>query len=321
MKGPGTSTTTISLVGVSNNGYKTGIFAGADHRERIHTGDSGHYDVTYTTIPAGAMAQIEETDGDLGGLAALPATGISSALDVLLQAEKTYQVTAKVDDSDRETIGVYIIGSPKLTVGYPDNPNGIGTGTITANSGAKMMPGRINDTLSNAFQARVTDGDFIDSLDVTGTDNDQDVPGVVVKFQVRGSGGAGGDLVFNEGTGGNIETGTSVNGNAGFLVSPNNRKILDANGTRLTTATGKTLYVRTDVDGKANVNFQLGTDRKQDVTISAVGQSKVVSAYAGEAVSGNQLVNPRSQSSQAPRSRWRIRTACERGRRGRRSVT
>ena len=49
------------------------------------------------------------------------------------------------------------------------------------------------------------------------------------------------------------------------------------------TATDKTLYVRTNVDGQADVDFQLGTDRKQDVTISAVGQSKVVSAYSGTA--------------------------------------
>ena len=290
VKGPGTSTTTISLVGVSNNGYKTGIFSGLTHRIPIHNGDSSHYDVTYTTIPTGAMAQIENTDGDLGGLAGLPTTGISSALDVLLQANKTYQVTAKVDDSDQETIGVYIIGSPKLTVGYPDNPNGIGTGTISPNSGAKTMPGRINDTLSSAFKVRITDGDEsvtpIPGIDFANPQIPGAVPGVVVRFQVRVSGDAGGYLVFN-------------NASKGTLVDSSNRKRLGVNNSPLTMDTSKTLYVRTDASGRADVDFQLGTDRKQDVTISAVGQSKVVSAYAGDALSGNQLVNPESKSSQA----------------------
>ena len=54
------------------------------------------------------------------------------------------------------------------------------------------------------------------------------------------------------------------------------------------------LYIRTDENGLANVDFQLGTDRKQDVTVSAVRQTKTVSAYAGESVSGNQLVEPGS---------------------------
>ena len=78
--------------------------------------------------------------------------------------------------------------------------------------------------------------------------------------------------------------------NNGTLVSSNNRAMFDTNGDPVTIATEKVLYVRTDEDGQADVDFQLGTDRKQDVTISAVGQSKVVSAYAGETLSGNQLV-------------------------------
>ncbi len=281
VKGPGTSTTTISLLGL-RNGYKTGIFAGTAHRERIHTGDGGHYDVTYTTIPDDAMAQIETTAGALGDLAALNDASTSSALDVLLQATKTYQVTAKVKDSDRETIGVYIIGTPTLIVGHPGDPDG-DPGTATVILGSKDTPGRINDTLpaeisptTRAFTATVTDG-----LSTPGT-----VPGVVVKFQVRGSGRAGGYLVFGS-------------SNAGTLVESNNRMRLNSSGGELTEATDKVLYVRTDPEGKADVDFQLGTDRKQDVTISAVGQSKVVSAYTGTAAGGNQLVEPESRSSQA----------------------
>ena len=278
VKGPGASTTTISLLGL-RNGYKTGIFAGDTHRERIHTGDSGHYAVTYTTIPTGAMAQIEDTAGALGGLTALNNNDTSSAFDVLLRANETYQVTAKVDDSDRETIGVYIIGTPTLAVGHPGNPNGDDALT-DAVEGNKRDPGQINDTLpaegsptNRAFTAIVRDG------------TDTAVPGVVVTFRAGGSGTGGGRLVFN-----------STN-NAGTLVDSSNRSRLDANRNQLTTDTNTILYVRTNASGQADVDFQLGTDRKQDVTISAVGQSKVVSAYAG-AVSGDQLVNPKSKSSQ-----------------------
>ena len=287
VKGPGTSTTTISLVGLSN-GYKAGIFSGTAHRIPIHNGDGSHYDVTYTTIPDDAMAQIETTAGALGTLEPLDDKNTSSVFDVLLQADGTYQVTATVKDSKRETIGVYIIGTPTLTVGHPGDPNGIGTGTITEDSGAKTEPGRLNKTLDNAFKVRITDGAIaeIPAIDLTNAQLAGAVPGVVVTFRVGGGGDAGGYLVFDS-------------SNQGTLVYRDNRKILDTNDQPVTMDTAKILYVRTDEDGQADVDFQLGTDRKQDVTISAVGQSKVVSAYAGAAVSGNQLVNPESKSSQA----------------------
>ena len=229
VKGPGTSATTISLVGL-RNGYKTGIFAGPTHRIPIHNGDSGHYAVTYTTVPPNAMAQIEDTAGALGSLTSLNNNQTSSAFDVLLRADATYQVTAKVGDSDpdRETIGVYIIGNPTLTVGHPGDPDGIGG---TAVSGSKGSPGRINDTLpmevsprNRAFTAIVKDGDTIPN----------NVPGVVVTFRVGGGGDAGGYLVFN-----------SAN-NAGILVDSNNRQRFAADGiTPLPMDTAKILYVRT----------------------------------------------------------------------------
>ena len=164
-------------------------------------------------------------------------------------------------------------------------------------AGSKGDPGRINDRLSKAFRARVTDGNVTAPANVN-DGADGAVPGVVVTFRASGSGDAGGYLVFDSRT-------TSLNPNqdtpnVGTLVTPNNRERLNANGGQLTTATGKILYVRTNGSGQADVDFQLGTNRKQDVTISAVRQSKVVSAYAGVAASGDQLVNPRSQSSQAP---------------------
>ena len=293
VKGLGTSTTTVSLTGLSNGGYKTRIISGDNNQLEVHSGDSGHYGVTYTTVPTGASLQTEQPIGGLGDMEITDTDGVerSSVFDVLLTMGRSYQVTAKVEGSDISTTGAYIIGSPKLTVGYPDNPDGIG-GTAGPGSGSKEDPGRIDETLSDAFKVRVTDGRVATPPTVDSESETRSVPGVAVKFQVKVGGTAGGYLVFNK---------TTNDGNDGILVFPNNRERFAADGiTPLPMDTAKILYVRTDVNGQAGVGFQLGTDRKQDVTISAVGQTKVVSAYSGAAFSGDQLVDPRSQSSQAP---------------------
>ncbi len=283
VKGSGTSTTTVSLRGLSN-GYRQNLFTGT--QIEVHSGDSGHYDVEYTTVPSGGTFQIEGTTGTLGSYT--EGSGASSVFDLLLTMSRSYQVTADVTGSNITTTGAYIIGSPNLTVGFPDNPDGIGGAAV---SGSKTTPGFINQVLSRAFRARVTDGTVTSiPADVNGGETGS-VPGVVVKFQVSGSGTASGYLVFN--------SGRSTDPNAGTLVEPNNRERLDANGLQLTTATAKVLYIRTNASGQANVDFQLGTDRKQNVTISAVRQTKTVSAYTGTALSGNQLVDPSSRSSQA----------------------
>ena len=280
VKGPGTKTTTVALKGLSN-GYRSGLFTGT--QIEVHSGDGGHYDVTYTTVSTGGTFQIESTEGNL---VALSDTNNSSAFDVLLTMDQTRQVNAKVRDSDIITVGTYIIGSPRLTVGYPDNADGLGVDDPESTvRGSKVVGGRINEVLSNAFSARVTDQNITDqAANADGSANQ--VPGVVVTFRVRGSGDAGGYLVFDS-------------ANAGTLVTSSNREMLDANDQPVTMATDKILYIRTDENGRANVDFQLGTDRKQDVTVSAVGQTKTVSAYAGDSVSGNQLVNPRSVASRA----------------------
>ena len=274
VKGSGTSTTTVSLKGLSN-GYRQGLFTNT--QIVIHDGDSGHYDVTYTTVPAGGTFQIEQP---AGGLDTSTDGNGSSAFDLLLTISQTYQVTARVRDSKITTTGTYIIGSPELTVGHPGDPDGDGDTADATDQifGRKGNPGRINQTLTKAFSAVVTDG---------ATPTPGNVPGVVVTFRVRGSSDVGGYLVFNSPS------------NAGTLVESNNRERLDANRKQLMMDTAKVLYVRTNEEGRADVDFQLGTDRKQDVTISAVRQSEVVSAYSGDALSGNQLVNPRSRSSQA----------------------
>ena len=294
VKGPGTSTTTTSLLGLSN-GYKTGIFYGEGHRERIHTGDGSHYAVEYEIIPDTGQVQIETPAGAEGGLTSgTDPKETSSAFDVWLQANATYQVTAKVKGSDPgvETVGVYIIGTPTLTVGYPGRSNGITDDPpLTSEQspdGRKENGGRINQVLPKAFSAHVTDGN------ITEGDTPGNVPGVVVTFRVKGSGNAGGYLVFDS-----RSTTSQDSRNLGILVTSNNRPILDANGKEVTMATDKTLHIRTNTNGLADVNFQLGTDRKQDVTVSAVRQTKTVSAYAGESTSGNQLVEPSSVVSRA----------------------
>ena len=71
-------------------------------------------------------------------------------------------MTAKVTGSDRgvETVGVYIIGSPNLTVGYPDNPDGVGVDAPMdpVTRGSKGTPGRINEDFPKPLRLWVTDG-------------------------------------------------------------------------------------------------------------------------------------------------------------------
>ena len=275
---PGSSTTTVSL---RNTGYSIGIPVNSDIP--VHTG-SGNYAVTYTV--SGGSLVIRDSDTRDGESFTLTKTGTSnadlvasSAFDVYLITTGTAEVTAQVEGSGVKTVATYIVGAPTLTVGHPGDPDGNGN-PDDAVAGSKASPGLINNRLpaepsptNRAFTATVTDG------------INANVPGVVVTFRAGGSGTGGGRLVFNSPT------------NAGTLVSSNNRERLDSNGLQIPADTAKTLYVRTDKNGKADVDFLPGTDRKQDVTISAIGQSKTVSAYTGSG-SGNQLVNPRSQKSQ-----------------------
>ena len=123
VKGPGTSTTTVALKGLSN-GYRSGLFS--DTEIEVHSGDSGHYDVTYTTVSStDAAGQIENTEGALVTLSDLNDHNTSSAFDVWLTMNATRQVNVKVAESDIITTGTYILGTPRLTVGYPDNPDGL----------------------------------------------------------------------------------------------------------------------------------------------------------------------------------------------------
>ncbi|MYK19286.1 T9SS type A sorting domain-containing protein [Candidatus Poribacteria bacterium] len=255
--GPGPNArTTISLDNLDSTGYRTGFHAVENIQLRVHRADSNHYAVTYSSDVVVKHPYDGSDVEAVGGM-------YSSAFDAYLEpsgAFATTQVTAQVQGSDLTTRGTYIVGSPTLMVTSP---------TGDATDGSKENPGAINQRLDNAFVVTVNDG--------TGTGT---VPGVVVTFRVRGSGNAGGYLVFDS-------------GNTGTLVDSNNRERLDSSGSQITSDTAKTLYVRTSETGVANVDFQLGTDGKQDVTVTAVGKSETVSAYT-EASTRNQLVNPTS---------------------------
>ena len=261
---------TVRLDG-DNLGYKTGVFSGSTIK--IHSG-SGTSAVTYTV--AGGSLDIAHRDSSATpDFVADGASGItSSVFDVLLTTTGTAVVTAKVDGSDVTNRVTYIEGQPTLTVTSPDDNDGDGVSdSASTNPGSKSVPGAINALLTAngsvttaAIEATVGDGNTTSG----------DVDGVLVRFQVRGSGEAGGWVVFDSES-------------AGTLVDSNRReKTVQAE-------TGKTLYVLT-VDDKANVKFQLGTDRKQDVTVTAVGRSKVVSMYAAVPGAGKELVDISSTS-------------------------
>ena len=118
----------------------------------------------------------------------------------------TSVVTARVSGSDVTTRGVYIYGFPTLMVQHPSDPDGNGK-TDDATIGSQGVRAKINSTITNAFTATVSDGVSFPAV----------VSDVVVKFQVRGGGTAGGYLVFNT-------------GNTGDLVTSTNRQRLNTNG-------------------------------------------------------------------------------------------
>ena len=235
---------------------------------KIHSADGNHYRVQYTVTGGTLSLGAPDTNFDTPTLTSGSYT--SSAFDVYLNlpATTTATVTADVEGSVVSTKGVYIQGTPTLSVDSPGDTE----------LGGKMNPGTIDSILPDAFEATVNDG------------NGTPVPGgVVVTFQVIGSGTGGGWLVFPP---------TTDPATAGELVDSNNNtnnKQRVANGAPVTADTAKLLYVRTDATGVARVNFQFGTDVKQDVRVSAVGKSEIVSAYTDTVASADRLVNPSSK--------------------------
>ena len=254
-----TETTTVSLTTFNNQGYTTG-YVGTP-RIKIHTGDNLHYRVTYTTTGgAFTIGATDLTPTDLPGDGT-----ISSAFDVYLTlpSTTTATVTAQVDGSSVKTQGAYIYRQPTL------EPL---TGTVTTGTGSKSTPGNSGQLITDAITATVEDG------------NGTGVSGILVKFTVQDTTHAGGTLVVPAATA------------AGTLVGSNNQEQLDASGNVIMSDTGKTLYMRTGTSGTATVNFILGTAGEQKVSVTAVGQTRRVSAYTEAAGSGLELIEDSMRS-------------------------
>ncbi len=265
---PATSrSTTVSFTGVGGNGYKYPYWPGV--AEKVHSA-SGNYSVTYDPV-ASLDIHLSTTDkryltgtGDaVDGIVDLPSNGIvSSAFNVHLKTTltATQTITATLGGTGVETKAVYINGSggsPTLAL----------SGVFSTNAAAKTSSGDPGANIADAITATITDG--------AGTG----IPGILVRFDVRDRSHAGGTLVFPATT------------PAGDLVGSNNRALLDANGTAITSGADKTLYVQTaGTTGTATLNFLLGTAGEQEITVTAIGQTEKVSAFTAAATSGLRLI-------------------------------
>ena len=278
-------TTTISLVGLSSR-YQ--ILQHQGRQPFVINSGSGNYPVRYSVVPASGAGTLHRDGTTAGSLTAVDTStnAISSAVKVYLDANgtasaitpgSTTTVVVSIGEStatERSNFAVpYIFGTPQLIAAGPDgSDDGTTIPALADNMGRSDSPGGTGQEITNAFTAHVNDGKVIPV----------DVPHALVKFEVQDKSRAGGKLRFVGGT------------NAGTLVDSQNRYTYNANGMRIITTeptdTGKLLYVRADVNGVANVNFQLGTAGEQKVTITSVGISKEVSAFT-EAISGLRLAS------------------------------
>ena len=88
--------------------------------------------------------------------------------------------------------------------------------------------------------------------------------------------------------------------NNGTLVSSNNRAMFDTNGDPVTIRPQRRYSMCGPMEMvKPTLTSSLGLTGNRMLLLVAVGQTKSVSAYAGETLSGNQLVEPSSQISRA----------------------
>ena len=254
----------FKLQSLTDGYYKKGNFDRASIK--IHSA-SGHFPVTYTVSGTGATLKAEYPSGGRETFT----SPISSALNVYLEmGSATAVVTAKVSGSDVTTRGTYIYGFPTLTVAHPGDPNGDGD-TSDATTGSKGDRANINSTISKAFTVTVNDG----------VSTPGDVSDVVVKFQAKGSGDAGGYLVF--------DSSRDTTPDVGILVGSNDNRQLSRQA-----GSDKILYVRTTSDGEASVSFEFGTAEKQDITISTVGITRTFSVYTKSPDAGPQFTEQSS---------------------------
>ncbi len=260
-------TTSITLRGL-RNGYSAGNFG--NNPVLIYSGSS-NYPVTYT-VNGGGSLHIQKTFDRKTTLSTAPLT-TSSAATVYLTfptSAATQTVTAAVTGG-RTSTGVYIYGFPTLEVGYPsgganDNIDGTMDNDGASNEGTEGNGGAVGSTLTDAITAKVADG-------VTPTAGN--VQGVIVKFEAKGGTYDGGNLIFSAGT----------------LV---NRNGIEEPGL---SNSGKILYVLTDSNGEAKVNFRFGEAPEQKVVVTAAGFSREVSLFAKAVGTGKRLSAERITSS------------------------
>lgn len=247
---PNVKTATINLANI-RNGYKAAVYRDI----LVYGGDRNHYTVRYT-VPTGSTLTYK-IPGRTDEISYTSEAPISSTFAVYLKGDIASNViTATVGTtaapSELSTTGAYFYGQPVLTAAGPSST------ATPPDSGSESDPGDSNALLTGAFTATVAGGESATGL-----------AGILVKFEVKDKTSAGGNLVFTE---------ASDQAN-GTLVDASNKQIWDSNtNTRVTTGSGKILYIRTG-STNAQVDFRLGTAAEQKVTISAVGQMKEVSAF------------------------------------------
>ncbi|MDE0424654.1 MAG: Ig-like domain-containing protein [Candidatus Poribacteria bacterium] len=236
-------------------GVTNGVGYPYDHRQdiQIYGGDSRHNLVTYTldsSFNTGALYVKEGNNRARFGDDSLETSsaaqvwlsmGARTDLNTALTAGGTNLVTVRVEGNGNETTAVYIYGRPRLSV-------------IVNESIDEDSPDQSGGvTVPSAFTATVRD---------ESSDEGAAVPNVPVKFEVKDKTITGGRLFQTTGT---------------TIVDSLNREISEPmQGV-------STLYVRTAraASPSAIVDFQLGTaGRKQVVSVSAVGKSEDVPAYA-----------------------------------------
>ena len=236
------STASIRLAGVTN-GVGVGYYGRSP--EQIYKGDSSHYPVTYTvyngTIYAQETVGRKTSDGDVTDGKTLATS--SAAQVYMLMAGDTTRVTAQVMGAapSSTTSAVYIYGYPTLDV-----TNGTGDSDLN-----QTQPGEPGEQIETPFQAKVQD------------EVPADVAGVPVRFDVKNKTGAGGTLVPM----------TDNSGALTYTIVDSSNKIIEK------PRAGNTLYVRTDEDGLAKINFELGSaPGDQVVEVRAVGFTKTIKA-------------------------------------------
>ena len=237
------STATVSLINVTN-----GVGARYSGDVKIHSGDGRNNPVTYSVTGAGGTLYIQKgTDTNRRlNLATVGSNGqTSSNADVWLTmaSSTSHTVTIGVDNSGRETQGVYIHGNPSLTV------TTVPTATFSGPPDSVTQAGT-----NNAITVVVND------QNADGTTGDA-VPDVPVKFDVADK-VTGGFL---------IPTSTNTDGDdfSDNIVDQYNNPIRHAGASTPT----RTVYVRSTATG-ASVGFQFGTiPGKSEVTVSVSGRN------------------------------------------------